>query len=236
MSSRSLGGRRGTAHRMSPEAPPTEAWFRLTTTTPGLGAGLGGTQFGLFSGRDRGPEGAWPPAADTTTISGLSVFPKKDTPEPPGGACVGHTLPVVLPGQGAGPPEVAGRGLKLVVSAADRKGEGGSPAAPLGVRCSLCKAGSRDYGLRSGRVRSACFQSSPCRGAPSRFPSGILTRWVPSVERGRAMNLDNPSADFAPLGFLWGEPQSSSLAQAPLSWSPFWLQDFGKVRLQPAPC
>lgn len=175
-----------------------------------------------LSVRDRGPEGAWSPTADTTTISEISVFPKKDTPEPPGGARVGHALLVVLPGQGAGPPEVAGRGLKLVVSASDGKGEGGSQAAPLGVRFSnLCKAGSRDYGLRSGAVRSACLQSSPCRGAPSRFPSGILTRWVPSVERGKAMNLDDPSADFAPLGFLRGEPQSSSLAQAPLSWSPF---------------
>lgn len=42
-----------------------------------------------------------------------------------GGARVGHALLVVLPGQGAGPPEVAGRGLKLVVSAADSRGEAG---------------------------------------------------------------------------------------------------------------
>lgn len=106
-----------------------------------------------------------------------------------------------------------------------RKGEGASQAAPLGVRCgNLCNTGSPDYQLPSRRVRSSCFQSSPCRGVPSRFPSGILTRWVPSVERGRAVNLDDPSTDFAPLGILRGEPQSSSSNQAPFSWSPFWLQ------------
>lgn len=115
---------------------------------------------------------------------------------------MGHALLIVLPGQGAGPPEVACRSRRLVVSAAEQEREAGAEAARRGVRCgNLYTARSQDSELPRGGVRSARFPSSPCLGAPSRFPSGILTRWVPSVERGRAVNLDDPSADFAPLGF-----------------------------------
>lgn len=76
------------------------------------------------------------PAADTPTTSERSVFPQRDAPETQGGARVGHALQIVLPGQGAGPPEVAARNRRLVVSAADKEGEAGAQAARLGVRCS----------------------------------------------------------------------------------------------------
>lgn len=93
------------------------------------------------------------------------------------------------------------------------------------MRCgNLCTAGSRDCELPSRGARSTRFQSSPCRGAPSRFPSGILTRWVQSVERGRAANLDDPSSRLYSAWFFSREPLSSFRAQGPLSCLPIGLQ------------
>lgn len=62
----------------------------------------------------------------TTPTSERSVSPEGNQPEPRGGARAGHALPIVLPGQGAGPPEVVARSQRLVVSAADREGEAGA--------------------------------------------------------------------------------------------------------------
>lgn len=52
------------------------------------------------------------------------------------------------------------------------------------------------------------------------------------------MNLDDPSADFAPLGFLEERAEVERLGPG-TEHSAGHLsgcKDFGKVRLQPAPC
>lgn len=119
--------RRGAAYRICHQRPRPQGRGLVSTPTHSS-AGLRGTQFGLPSGCCRTPEGARVTCGRHTDNlrKKPSVFPEKDAPEPQGGARVEHALRVVLPGRGAGPPEVAGRSPRLVVSAADREGEAGA--------------------------------------------------------------------------------------------------------------